>query len=49
MNELLQFVVAVDWASVLIGAGTVATALGFGLGTPLIHSRQNAQRNENFT
>ena len=36
MNELLQFASSVDWSSVLIGAGTVATALGFGLGTPLI-------------
>ena len=36
MNELLQLASSVDWASVLIGAGTVATALGFGLGTPLV-------------
>ena len=36
MNEILLFASTIDWASLLIGAGTVATALGFGLGTPLI-------------
>ena len=36
MNEVLLFMASVDWASLMIGAGAVASALGFGLGTPLM-------------
>ena len=36
MKEFLQLAMTIDWSSLFIGAGTVATALGLGLGTPLI-------------
>ena len=36
MNELLNLLTQIDWPSLMVGAGVVASALGFGFGMPLV-------------